>query len=130
MVLKPILYTIYWTLLYSSLSLSFSQPLKALRASASTSQPVLSIEQVQTVFYQLPELLDIHTEFHGSLRAKLELYLDLEPGLPLIQQHENLDLSVGDLFIKFVSFFFIFLFHFKQERFRLHDHEQEICFGF
>ncbi|KAG7330319.1 hypothetical protein KOW79_006541 [Hemibagrus wyckioides] len=78
-------------------------PLKALRASASTSQPVLSIEQVQTVFYQLPELLDIHTEFHSSLRAKLELYLDLEPGLPLIQQHENLDLSVGDLFIKFVS---------------------------
>ncbi|MCI4377286.1 hypothetical protein PGIGA_G00201950 [Pangasianodon gigas] len=78
-------------------------PLKALRASAGTSQPVLSIEQVQTVFYQLPELLDLHTEFHNSLRAKLQLYLDLELGIPLQLRHENLDLSVGDLFIKFVS---------------------------
>ncbi|TSL41021.1 Active breakpoint cluster region-related protein [Bagarius yarrelli] len=73
-------------------------PLKALRASAGTSQPVLSIEQVQTVFYQLPELLDLHTEFYSSLRAKLQMYLDLEPGLPM-----DLDLFVGDLFIKFVS---------------------------
>ncbi|GAA6106727.1 active breakpoint cluster region-related protein [Tachysurus ichikawai] len=78
-------------------------PLKALKASAGTSQPVLSIEQVQTVFYQLPELLDLHTEFHSSLRARLKLYLDLEPGLPLELKNENLDLSVGDLFIKFVS---------------------------
>ncbi|KAI5625834.1 active breakpoint cluster region-related protein-like [Silurus asotus] len=78
-------------------------PLKALRASAGTSQPVLSIEQVQTVFYQLPELLDIHTEFHRNLKAKLQFYLDLEPGLPLQLSNENLDMTVGDLFIKFVS---------------------------
>lgn len=94
------------SLQFSFFSFSFSQPLKALRASAGTSQPVLSIEQVQTVFYQLPELLDLHTEFYSSLKAKLQLYLDLDLGLPLQLCHENLDLSVGDLFIKFVSFFF------------------------
>ncbi|XP_060777929.1 active breakpoint cluster region-related protein isoform X2 [Neoarius graeffei] len=78
-------------------------PMKALRASAGTSQPVLSIEQVQTVFFQLPELLALHTEFHSNLRDKLQLCLDLELGLPLQLHHENHDLSVGDLFIKFVS---------------------------
>ncbi|KAF5902463.1 active breakpoint cluster region-related protein-like, partial [Clarias magur] len=78
-------------------------PLKALKASAGTSQPVLSIEQIQTVFYQLPELLDLHTEFHNSLKAKLQLYSDLDPGLPMQLRSENSDMSVGDIFIKFVS---------------------------
>lgn len=108
--LHVILYCRYnFTLLHTSLFfcfLFFPQPLKALRASAGTSQPVLSIEQVQTVFYQLPELLDLHTEFYNSLRAKLGMYLDLELGLPLQMHHENLDLSVGDLFMKFVSLCF------------------------
>ncbi|KAI4897053.1 hypothetical protein NFI96_011402 [Prochilodus magdalenae] len=70
-------------------------PMKALRASASTSQPVLSVEQVQTVFYQLPELRDLHREFHSSLKAILQS-VDMEQGLPL-----QLQLSVGDLFLKF-----------------------------
>lgn len=95
------------TLTFLSLSFIFSQPLKALRASAGTSQPVLSIEQIQTVFYQLPELLDLHTEFHNSLKAKLKLYSDLEPGLPMQLRHEDIDLSVGEIFIKFVSLLFL-----------------------
>ncbi|XP_072543649.1 active breakpoint cluster region-related protein [Salminus brasiliensis] len=75
-------------------------PMKALRASAGTSQPVLSIEQVQTVFYQLPELRDLHRDFHSSLKAKLQS-VDLEKGLP--DQLQHLQVSVGDLFLKFVS---------------------------
>ncbi|XP_066537647.1 active breakpoint cluster region-related protein isoform X2 [Hoplias malabaricus] len=75
-------------------------PMKALRASAGTSQPVLSIEQVQTVFYQLPELRDLHQTFHGSLKAKLQ-FVDVEQGLPVQLQHTHL--SVGELFLKFVS---------------------------
>ncbi|XP_030017802.1 active breakpoint cluster region-related protein-like [Sphaeramia orbicularis] len=35
-------------------------PMKALRASAGTSQPVLSSQEVHTVFYQVPELRDLH----------------------------------------------------------------------
>ncbi|KAL7875859.1 hypothetical protein AOLI_G00108220 [Acnodon oligacanthus] len=77
-------------------------PMKALRASAGTSQPVLSIEQVQTVFYQLPELRDLHREFHSGLRARLQS-VDMEPGIPVQLQHRDLQLSVGDLFLKFVS---------------------------
>ncbi|KAL6490773.1 hypothetical protein MHYP_G00011180 [Metynnis hypsauchen] len=77
-------------------------PMKALRASAGTSQPVLSIEQVQTVFYQLPELRDLHREFHSGLRARLQS-VDMEPGTPVQLQHRDLQLSVGDLFLKFVS---------------------------
>lgn len=66
------------------------------------------------MFYQLPELLDIHTEFYSSLKAKLKIYFDLELGLSLQSHQETHGLSVGDLFIKFVSlcfFFFSFLVH-------------------
>ncbi|XP_017578535.1 active breakpoint cluster region-related protein isoform X1 [Pygocentrus nattereri] len=77
-------------------------PMKALRASAGTSQPVLSIEQVQIVFYQLPELRDLHKEFHSGLRARLQS-VDMEPGIPVQLQQRDLQLSVGDLFLKFVS---------------------------
>ncbi|XP_076843460.1 active breakpoint cluster region-related protein isoform X2 [Brachyhypopomus gauderio] len=78
-------------------------PMKALRASAGTSQPVLSLEEVQTVFYQLPELRDLHREFHSGLRAKLQSFMDLEQNLPMHLCESAFQLSVGELFLKFVS---------------------------
>lgn len=87
----------------------FLQPMKALKAAAGTSQPVLSTKQVQTVFYQIPELRDLHKDFFTSLRARLQPDEVMDPGAqqglerveaPLMQL-----LSVGDLFLKFVSCF-------------------------
>ncbi|CAB1345228.1 unnamed protein product, partial [Coregonus sp. 'balchen'] len=46
-------------------------PMKALKATAGTSQPVLSSQQVQTVFYQVPELRDLHRDFYTGLRDRL-----------------------------------------------------------
>ncbi|ROL45581.1 Active breakpoint cluster region-related protein [Anabarilius grahami] len=88
-------------------------PMKALRAAAGTSQPVLSTEQVQTVFYQIPELRDLHKDFCTSLRTRLqpEKVMDQQsqqdlgreegPDIQLYQAEHYL--SVGDLFLKFVN---------------------------
>lgn len=96
--------------------------MRALRAAAGTSQPVLSTEQVQTVFYQIPELRDLHKDFYTSLRTRLQpdkvtvdQQAQQDPGReegPDMQfyQAEHC-LSVGDLFLKFVSCccYYIFL---------------------
>uniref|UniRef100_A0A1A8EV15 Breakpoint cluster region n=2 Tax=Nothobranchius korthausae TaxID=1143690 RepID=A0A1A8EV15_9TELE len=80
-------------------------PMKALRASARTSQPVLSSQEVQTVFYQVPELRDVHQSFCSGLKDRLnaqsqsELGTDEETGLKC----RNFDLEVGDLFLKLVN---------------------------
>ncbi|CAM4515725.1 unnamed protein product [Leuciscus chuanchicus] len=88
-------------------------PMRALRAAAGTSQPVLSTEQVQTVFYQVPELRDLHKDFYTSLRTRLQpdKVMDQQaqqdqgreegPDLQLYQAEHYL--SVGDLFLKFVN---------------------------
>ncbi|XP_058639531.1 active breakpoint cluster region-related protein isoform X4 [Onychostoma macrolepis] len=88
-------------------------PMKALKAAAGTSQPVLSTEQVQTVFYQIPELRDLHKDFYTSLRAKLQPDEVMDPGsqqglereeAPVMQLcHREQHLCVGDLFQKFVN---------------------------
>ncbi|KAK1797176.1 hypothetical protein P4O66_008561 [Electrophorus voltai] len=91
------------TLHTEGLGLPDTPPMKALRASAGTSQPVLSLEEVQTVFYQLPELRDLHREFYSGLRAKLQSFKDLEQGFPAQLGHCDSQLSVGELFLKFVS---------------------------
>ncbi|XP_016405234.1 breakpoint cluster region protein [Sinocyclocheilus rhinocerous] len=88
-------------------------PMKALRAAAGTSQPVLSTEQVQTVFYQIPELRDLHKDFYTSLRAKLQPDEVMDPGsqqdperdeAPVMQLcHREHHFCVGDLFHKFVN---------------------------
>uniref|UniRef100_A0A3B3RXX5 Si:dkey-33c9.6 n=1 Tax=Paramormyrops kingsleyae TaxID=1676925 RepID=A0A3B3RXX5_9TELE len=39
-------------------------PMKALKASAGTSQPVLNPQQVETVFFQVPELREMHRNFY------------------------------------------------------------------
>ncbi|XP_077083781.1 active breakpoint cluster region-related protein [Siphateles boraxobius] len=88
-------------------------PMRALRAAAGTSQPVLSTEQVQTVFYQIPELRDLHKDFYTSLRTRLhpdkvmdqqaQQDLEREEGLVLQLYQAEHYLSVGDLFLKFVN---------------------------
>ncbi|CAG5929196.1 unnamed protein product [Menidia menidia] len=78
----------------SSFSLS-PKPMKALRAAAGTSQPVLSSQQVQTVFYHVPELREVHQTFYSSLKARLG------SGEEVGMRH--FELEVGDLFLKMVN---------------------------
>lgn len=80
--------------------------MKALRASAGTSQPVLSSQEVQTVFYQVPELRDLHHSFYSGLKARLNGLCQSEPGSSEEKEmsHTGLEMMVGDLFLKMVSF--------------------------
>ncbi|XP_067435872.1 breakpoint cluster region protein [Thunnus thynnus] len=98
-------------------------PMKALRASAGTSQPVLSSRQVQTVFYQVPELRDMHQSFYSGLKVRLsgQCQTELSPDLRTEQEsgpewemrrfseeteelkHKGFELIVGDLFLKMVN---------------------------
>lgn len=82
--------------------------MKALRASAGTSQPVLSSQQVQTVFYQVPELRDVHQTFYSGLKARLSAYdqTEISPGNETEMRCRGFELVVGDLFQKMVSFLF------------------------
>ncbi|KAM3590067.1 uncharacterized protein V6R79_003178 [Siganus canaliculatus] len=80
-------------------------PMKALRASAGTSQPVLTSRQVQTVFYQVPELQDLHQSFYSSLKDRLSSHCQTEPS-PEDKRTMNrpgFELVVGDLFLKMVN---------------------------
>lgn len=65
------------------------QPMRPLRAAATTSQPVLTIQQVETIFYKIQEIFQIHKEFYDAL-------------LPSIQQWDE-KVTVGHLFQKLVS---------------------------
>ncbi|XP_061565520.1 active breakpoint cluster region-related protein isoform X2 [Cololabis saira] len=80
-------------------------PMKALRASAGTSQPVLSSQQIQTVFYQVPELREVHQNFFSSLKTRLsapcQTELSGEEGTGTRLTHFHLE--VGDLFLKVVN---------------------------
>lgn len=64
------------------------QPMKPLKAAATTSQPVLTSQQIETIFFKVPELYEIHKDFYDGL-------------LPRVQQwgHQQ---RVGDLFQKLV----------------------------
>ncbi|XP_055756814.1 active breakpoint cluster region-related protein-like isoform X1 [Salvelinus fontinalis] len=85
-------------------------PMKALKATAGTSQPVLSSQQVQIVFYQVPELRDLHRDFYTGMRDRLG---HLEPqahpptgseqGEAKEQGQSGYQLMVGDLFLKILS---------------------------
>ncbi|CAB1351663.1 unnamed protein product, partial [Coregonus sp. 'balchen'] len=85
-------------------------PMKALKATAGTSQPVLSGQQVQIVFYQVPELRDLHRDFYSGLRDRLvplgpqtHPETDPGPGPGKEQGQMGFHLTVGDLFLKIVS---------------------------
>ncbi|XP_034548776.1 PH_BCR_vertebrate and RhoGAP_Bcr domain-containing protein [Notolabrus celidotus] len=64
-------------------------PMKPLRAAATTSQPMLTIQQIETIFFKVPELHEIHKDFFDAL-------------LPRVQDwgHQQ---CVGDLFQKLAS---------------------------
>lgn len=66
----------------------FFQPMKPLKAAATTSQPVLTSQQIETIFFKVPELYEIHKEFYDGL-------------LPRVQQWSHQQ-RVGDLFQKLV----------------------------
>lgn len=46
--------------------------MKAIRATLTTSQPVISEEEFGTMFYKIPELHALHQTFLDGLRKKIE----------------------------------------------------------
>ncbi|XP_059359482.1 breakpoint cluster region protein-like [Carassius carassius] len=64
-------------------------PMKPLKAAATTSQPMLTLQQIETIFFKVPELHEIHKDFYDGL-------------LPRVQQWSNHQ-CVGDLFQKLAS---------------------------
>ncbi|TMS08298.1 Breakpoint cluster region protein [Larimichthys crocea] len=46
---------------------SSKSPMKPLKAAATTSQPVLTVAQIETIFFKVPELYEIHREFYDGL---------------------------------------------------------------
>ncbi|KAM7391467.1 hypothetical protein PAMP_022156 [Pampus punctatissimus] len=64
-------------------------PMKPLRAAATTSQPMLTIQQIETIFFKVPELHEIHKDFYDAL-------------LPRVQDW-TYQQCVGDLFQKLAS---------------------------
>ncbi|XP_041926440.1 breakpoint cluster region protein isoform X2 [Alosa sapidissima] len=78
-------------------------PMKALKATAGTSQPVLSCQDIQTVFFQVPELLVLHKDFYQGLKARLEGAVEQDEDLGSELHQGAYQFSVGDLFQKLVS---------------------------
>uniref|UniRef100_A0A3Q2EAH0 BCR activator of RhoGEF and GTPase n=1 Tax=Cyprinodon variegatus TaxID=28743 RepID=A0A3Q2EAH0_CYPVA len=64
-------------------------PMKPLKAAATTSQPMLTIQQIETIFFKVPELHQIHKDFYNAL-------------LPRVQDW-SYQQCVGDLFQKLAS---------------------------
>lgn len=62
--------------------------MRPLKATATTSQPVLTIQQIETIFYKIQDICEIHKEFYDAL-------------LPNIQQWDE-KVTVGHLFQKLV----------------------------
>uniref|UniRef100_A0A1A8K084 Breakpoint cluster region n=2 Tax=Nothobranchius kuhntae TaxID=321403 RepID=A0A1A8K084_NOTKU len=64
-------------------------PMKPLKAAATTSQPMLTFQQIETIFFKVPELHEIHKDFYEAL-------------LPRVQDWSHQQ-CVGDLFQKLAS---------------------------
>ena len=62
--------------------------MRPLKATATSSQPVLTIQQVETIFYKIQDIFVIHKEFYDAL-------------YPHIQQWDE-KVTVGHLFQKLV----------------------------
>lgn len=73
------------------LSLLLRQPMKPLKATATTSQPVLTLQQIETIFYKIQDIYEIHKEFYDSL-------------CPKVQQWDS-NITMGHLFQKLVRTF-------------------------
>lgn len=67
------------------------QPMKPLKATATTSQPVLTLQQIETIFYKIQDIYEIHKEFYDSL-------------CPKVQQWDS-NITMGHLFQKLVCAF-------------------------
>lgn len=67
------------------------QPMKPLKATATTSQPVLTLQQIETIFYKIQDIYEIHKEFYDSL-------------CPKVQQWDS-NVTMGHLFQKLVCTF-------------------------
>lgn len=65
------------------------QYMKAIRATLTTSQPVISEEEFQTMFFKIDDLHEVHTSFLRSLQEKVE--------------HDDTDLYVGEIFKRLAS---------------------------
>lgn len=74
-----------------TLSLLLRQPMKPLKATATTSQPVLTLQQIETIFYKIQDIYEIHKEFYDSL-------------CPKVQQWDS-NITMGHLFQKLVRAF-------------------------
>ncbi|XP_061557719.1 active breakpoint cluster region-related protein isoform X2 [Phycodurus eques] len=64
-------------------------PMRPLKATATTSQPALTVKQVETIFYKIQDIFEIHKEFYDAL-------------LPNIR-HWDEKVTVGHLFQKLAS---------------------------
>lgn len=65
--------------------------MKPLKATATTSQPVLTLQQIETIFYKIQDIYEIHKEFYDSL-------------CPKVQQWDS-NITMGHLFQKLVRVF-------------------------
>ncbi|KAI2664331.1 Active breakpoint cluster region-related protein [Labeo rohita] len=64
-------------------------PMKPLKATATTSKPVLTMEQIDTIFFMIQDIFEIHKEFYDALS-------------PHIQQWDE-KVTVGHLFQKLLE---------------------------
>lgn len=64
--------------------LNYFQYMKAMAATLTTSRPVISKNELQTMFFKVEELHEVHTEFLSSLKGKVAM--------------ETKDLCIGESF--------------------------------
>nr|DBA34336.1 TPA: hypothetical protein GDO54_001906 [Pyxicephalus adspersus] len=64
-------------------------PMKPLKATATTSQPVLTMQQIDAIFYKVQDIYEIHKDFYDNL-------------YPCVQEFDN-KTTVGHLFQKLVN---------------------------
>jgi len=62
--------------------------MKPLKATIGTSQPVMSAQDFDTLFFRVPELHNLHADFYATLKPRLDTW--------------SADTNVGDLFKRLV----------------------------
>lgn len=72
------LFLIYNYHLFTFLFFLF-QYMKALKSTIGTSQPLLSLEDFNTIFYRIPELHSLHTTFLKGLRKQIDNWDSIHP---------------------------------------------------